>query len=124
MKNKGFTLIELLAVIAILALLAVITVTNISKILEESRDKAYDSLITEIEVAAQEYMNQNKPLFNSLTLTNPVLTIFLADLIGINQLKSPIIDPRTNKEIPLSKHVRIILNDNHNVIYCYEDRDC
>jgi prepilin-type N-terminal cleavage/methylation domain-containing protein len=123
-KKTGFTLIELLAVIAILAFLAVIIVTNISKVLEESRDRAYDFLITEIEVAAQEYMNQNKPLFNSLTPNNPTFTIFLADLIGINQFKSPIIDPRTNKEILLSKRVFVILDQDLNIRYCFEDSIC
>jgi hypothetical protein len=80
--------------------------------------------MTELEVAAQEYMNQNKPLFNSITPVNPTLIIFLADLIGFNQLADPIIDPRTNKEIPLTKGVFVILDQDLNIKYCYEDRAC
>ena len=54
-NNKGLTLVELLAAIAILGIMSGIGVTAVSKILQNSKEKYYESLRNNIVSAAKSY---------------------------------------------------------------------
>jgi len=56
MKKKGFTLIELLAVIIILAIIGLITYPIVTKVINDSREKAYNENINMLEHAANLYL--------------------------------------------------------------------
>lgn len=54
-KNKGFTLIELLGVIIVLGIIAVIIYPSIEGMLQDSRQRLYNSQIEMIENALEQY---------------------------------------------------------------------
>ena len=58
MNRRGFTLIELLAVIVMIGLLGVIIVPNILKIVDESRESSYNTLIKNIVISSQMYYEE------------------------------------------------------------------
>lgn len=60
MKNKGFTLTELLVVIVLVGLLIALTIPAASKIIKNSKEKAYDARIEFIESEAIIFGDSNK----------------------------------------------------------------
>ena len=58
MNRRGFTLIELLAVIVMIGLLGVIIVPNILKIVDESKESSYNTLIKNIVISSQMYYEE------------------------------------------------------------------
>lgn len=57
-NNKGFTLVELIATIVLLAIVMGIGAYSITKIIENSREKNYKLLVTEIRTAAEGYYQE------------------------------------------------------------------
>ena len=55
-KRKAFTLVELLAVIVILAIVLIITVPGVLSIINQTKNKAYESQIKIIKEAARNYL--------------------------------------------------------------------
>lgn len=53
--KKGFTLVELLVVIVILGLIALVVYPSVIKIINDSRESAYESQIKIVEKAAKEW---------------------------------------------------------------------
>ncbi|MGI6329923.1 MAG: prepilin-type N-terminal cleavage/methylation domain-containing protein [Bacilli bacterium] len=124
MNKKGFTLIEMMTVIIILLLLATIVLVGVSKAFKAIKMNAYYMLTNEFEAAAREYIKLDKNKLKGLSKATPILEIELGDLININNLKEPLIDPRDDSVIPLNKKVLVILTENNQIQYCYEDNDC
>lgn len=58
MNRKGFTLIELIAVIVMISLIMVIIVPNILKIVDESKESSYNTLIKNIVISSQMYYEE------------------------------------------------------------------
>lgn len=56
---RGFTLVELLAVIVILGLIGMLTYPEISNVLNDSKNKAYESQVALVEKAAKEWGVEN-----------------------------------------------------------------
>jgi len=67
MNNKGFTLIELLASIILLAIIMSITTVFVINIIQDSKEKSYDLLVSNIKIGAQEYFEEceNKNIIDS-----------------------------------------------------------
>lgn len=117
MKKNAFTLVELLAVIIILALLAVILITSINNLLDRTKESGHELLLSNIEYAAKNYVNENDHVLESLTQADPSYIIYLSDLISEGHLKSPVIDPLTNTEVSGNSIVEVKLLETGDISY-------
>ena len=91
LNNKGFTLVELLATIAILALVMGIATFSITVILNKSKEKNYQLLITSIKDAAETYYQEckysNNNGINCNKNTDGSLKTTLGELLTYGYLK-------------------------------------
>lgn len=91
LNNKGFTLVELLATIAILALVMGIATFSITVILNKSKEKNYQLLITSIKDAAETYYQEckysNNTGINCNKNTDGSLKTTLGELLTYGYLK-------------------------------------
>lgn len=83
-NNKGFTLIEVIVVIAIIAFIAGIFTVNMTRTLQSLDDSEQDRLTSDVELAADAYINGNRRLIS--TCNNKTI-IFTNDLISAGYLK-------------------------------------
>jgi len=96
MKNKkGFTLIELVAVIVIIGVIALISTPIVLTVINSSREKAYEELVTNIEDAALNYSIYNSLGYNPLYRTLEVSKIQEAGYLE----QQDYIDPRDNEPL-------------------------
>lgn len=58
MNNKGFTLIELMAAIILLAVVMSITTVSVVSVLQNSKQKSYELLLSDIKIGAQGYFEE------------------------------------------------------------------
>jgi type IV pilus assembly protein PilA len=107
--KKGFTLVELLAVIVILGVLAVIIIPPVMNNVNATRKASYDQLISNIEETTQLYVRENRNDIQGISQVGNTVTITLQTLVDKEDLKTPIIDPRTNTEIDLSTQISVLV---------------
>lgn len=75
MNNKGFTLVELIATIAIIALIATVSVPAVNSVVNNSKQKNYEILISNIKTAAKAYYEEcdfNKAAISSICTTRTI----------------------------------------------------
>ena len=94
LKTLGFTLVELIGVIIILCVIALITFPIVDKTIKNSKEKALEQTINNIEKAAYEYSIQNDIGYE--TYYKP---LSLETLTSAGVLKGNIINPVTDKEM-------------------------
>ncbi|MDD3187267.1 MAG: InlB B-repeat-containing protein [Bacilli bacterium] len=114
MKNKGYTLIEVLGVIIILSLIIAIVVPSISSILTNSKDKAYNVQILEIESAAKSWGLLNSE--NLPTDDNGTIVISLLQLKVAHLLSSDFSNPKTGDLFPDDMQI-LITRKGQNLFY-------
>jgi len=119
MNKKGFTLIELLAVAVILSLMILSVVPNLLETFNQVKQKEKDLFIARLLEAAKVYAENHKHDIESFKKINGVAYITLRDIVDSGLLKTPIIDPADNKEIPLTTLIKItrIANNKFEVVY-------
>ena len=94
-NKKGFTLIELIAVIIVLSIIALIATPIVTGIMESSRKKAYDNIVTNIEDSAYKYS-----IYNNLGYSELYKPLQLSEIQNSGYLESKdIIDPRNNEKM-------------------------
>lgn len=118
MNNKGFTLIELLAAIVLLAILATITINVSVKKINETKEKGRETLIKSVELAAISYVTENSDTIESFSSRDYVY-LTLETLIKNEKFSNSLIDPTTNKALPLTDTVYVTRTTNGmiNAIY-------
>ena len=92
MNKKGFTLIEVIGVVIVLSIIILTVVPNISNSLKNSRNKAFDVQIEEIESAAKSwsiYNSNNLPSDQDDEIVITLLQLKLAGLLDY-QFKNPL----------------------------------
>ncbi len=65
-KRKGFTLVELLGAIVILGILSTIAIVSLTKVLESSHKKYYDTQVKLLQAAGQTYFSDHKDLLPTI----------------------------------------------------------
>ncbi len=106
--KKGFTLTEMLGAIVILAMISLIAFPPILSRIKDSTKKENESVEKLVINSAKSYVNTNK---NKFVLTNgKTYCITLQKLVDENLLRSSIIDSNTDKEIDLSKVVKVTVS--------------
>ena len=99
-KKKGFTLVELLAVVAILGIVSVIAVGAYNGITTRSKQKAYESKVSQIETSAAKWARENNiDRTTSISVNKLVVEGYLtADEAAENGL-STIKNPKNNENM-------------------------
>ena len=91
MKNKkGFTLIELLVVIVLMISILIISIISLVSISNRKKEEALESIINQIEVASENYFENNRYLYDK----NNMAKIISEDKEKIDSLNSKIIEYR------------------------------
>ena len=102
-KKNGFTLIEIMGAISIIVLLAVIAVPIIEKNVKKGKEQASEIQIKNIELAAQNWVSDNKAELATYFANNQIKTITLKELIDNGYMENDTIkDPINDKEYSLN----------------------
>lgn len=100
MNNKGFTLVELVVVIALIAAVAGIFTINMTNILQSVREGEETRLMSELELAADAYINVNLGGFSG-----SCINIQTSELIAAGFLKQ-------SDGVSYSSSVRVCKDEN------------
>ena len=119
MKKNGFTLIELLATIALLGVLATITIGVSVRKINETKESARDVMINSIEFAAQNYVLDNKDELVNFN-NQDYIYITLQKLIEKEYFTESLIDPTTQKALPLSDEIYVVRESNGKLKAVYD----
>jgi prepilin-type N-terminal cleavage/methylation domain-containing protein len=94
--NKGFTLVELLTVIIVIGLIASLSFGVVTKKINESKQKSYDTLISNIIDASKDYMLEKETDVDKYHLNT--LCISIEELQNTNHIeKGEIKNPKNNE---------------------------
>lgn len=119
MKKNGFTLIELIATIGLLAMLATILITVSIKKINETKEHSKKTMIESIELAAKEYVTDYKDELSGFQ-NNDYIYISLQTLVEKNYFSNSLIDPTTNKSLPLTDTVYVTREQNGEINATYD----
>lgn len=112
--RKGFTLVEVLAVVTMLSVLMVVIIPSVIRSAEETREEAYKFTITTLKQVTQLYIRNNKEDITNISQIGNTIVITIQDLVDKENLKTPVIDPKTDKEVDLSTPIVIYVKGHNN----------
>lgn len=97
MNKKGFTLIELIMTIVLISIVATLSIQIVSKRIKDSKNKAYNVIVSEIVDASKKYMLENNEVdkYHLNTLCISVSTLQNKGYLEKGQIK----DPRTKNNL-------------------------
>ena len=102
-KKNGFTLIEIMGAISIIVLLSIIAVPIIEKNVKKGKEQASEIQIKNIELAAQNWVSDNKAELATYFANNQIKKITLKELIENGYMENETIqDPINGKEYSLN----------------------
>lgn len=96
--RNGFTLIELLVTIAIMISILGIAIVAFINISNRKKEEAYQNVKGQVELAAEQYFETNKYLFEGLVENGTTGEISLGKLVNDGYLNK-VTDPRTGKAL-------------------------
>lgn len=100
-SNKGFTLVELLAIIALLSLIMTIVIYSATNIINEARNKSYQTSINNIEAEAIVYATENigsNLWMNISGEDEQYQCISVQNLIDAGYFKSDVLESKVGKD--------------------------
>ena len=119
MKNKGFTLIELIVSIGLMAFISTIIINVSLGKIKDYKLENREVLINSLELAAKKYaLNFSSEITDFDNLNYAFITV--EKLISKNLLENSIIDPITDKPIPLSDTIYVTRNENGGIKSYYD----
>ena len=124
MGKKAFTLVEVLAIIVILGIILAVVVPSTFSIIKRGKETSYKTLVKTFKNEAKLYVSKYSDAVNADLDNIGYYEVTLDDLNGDNLLKSPVVDPRTDTSINLTKYILITRNTDYSLTYCYEDEGC
>lgn len=117
--KKGFTLVELLVVIVILGLIAMVVYPAIVKVINDSKESAYETQEKIIIKAAKEWAVEHPSELPSDESTTG--SVCLTTLLQEGYIDNSIKNPYTSQE--MNGYVEIVLTSNR-YEYKYKDGSC
>ena len=109
-KKSGFTLIEIIVAIAILGIILLLVIPEMSKIVDDKKVSACNSISKTIEDAAQSYVYFNTDIVDSAILSDNQFEISISALQSEGLLDTDLVNPITDENITGS--IIITKNDN------------
>lgn len=119
MKKNGFTLIELIATIGLLGMLATILITVSVKKINETKEHSKKTMIESIELATKQYVTDYKEELLDFQ-NNDYIYVSLQTLVEKNYFSNSLIDPTTNKSLPLTDTVYVTREQNGEINATYD----
>lgn len=120
-RENGFTLVELIAIILILSIILTVSFTSLSKTIENSNNQEYQTLINNIEMATENYVNLpgiyrevDEKLKNGGSYE-----VNITDLISAGIIDEMPINPKNKKRMESGK-VIVSKNSNNELMYKVE----
>lgn len=120
-RKNGFTLVELIAIILILSIILTVSFTSLSKTIENSNNQEYQTLINNIEMATENYVNLpgiyrevDEKLKNGGSYE-----VNITDLISAGIIDEMPINPKNKKRMESGK-VIVSKNSNNELMYKVE----
>ena len=107
MKKNGFTLIELLVTVALILAIALLVVPKVQTLIDENKEKAYQSMLKTIEDAAQSYVYLNTNEVDNAIETNGYAEVTILKLQEEDLLSVDIKNPKTDENVSNSSVVKI-----------------
>lgn len=104
--KKGFTLIEIVAVVSILALLLILAIPPIIQQINQKKNEVSEAMQKILKNAAS--LNIQDHTEDYPEVEGNIYCITLQSLVNQGYLQSPITDPTTQEEIPLTTYIKVI----------------
>ena len=119
-NKKGFTLIELLVTIVIIISILIIAIINVNNISKKNKEKAWDNVKNEVELAAKHYYDTNSYKLSGLDNSSIYARVSVDTLVE-NDFLNVVTDPRNGNRVNSCDYVEVKLeNDNYSYKY-YEN---
>lgn len=115
--KKGFTLVEILAVVILITIVALIAVPNVLGVLKDSKEKLYESQVSEIEESCQLYVQICKTCTNIYEDDVTEVEVPITDLVSNGYLEKIPVNPKTNEDF--SGTSKVIVTKNSNGVFNY-----
>jgi len=119
MKKNAFTLIELLAVLIILTLVITIAIPLVSRVMKESREKATETIVKNIEASAKKYVTDNIRDMDELNRFG-FMNVSIRTLVENKYIQSNLKNPNTNELIFFDDVVYVTLDYNSKLEVSYD----
>ena len=116
MNKKAFTLVELIGVLVILSVLVLVAVPAVLKIIKNSKQKTYDTNISMIKTAMQDWKYDNS---NMLPGVGEKIYLTISQLKHDGKLSHELNNPLTEKAFP-NDMLLTITNDHGGYIYAVD----
>lgn len=119
MKKNAFTLVELLAVLIILMLLITISIPLVSNVMKKSREKATETVIKNIEVAAKKYVTDNIRDMDELNRFG-FMNVSIKTLVENKYIQANLKNPNTKETLFIDDDVYVTLDYNSKLEVTYD----
>lgn len=126
-NNNGFTLVELVATIAIMLIIVSIALPTSLRFIEEGKTEEFNLIVDKIEVAAQDYYNENDVSSTTIQLSDLIDYVDLDNkYFKGNKIKDPREDGKClNGNITIESDTTINVKDKVELKYNEVDSiDC
>lgn len=110
MNKKAFTLIELVAILALISLIATLTFRVVTNRIKNSQERLYNSLISDLKKAGENYMNDNSEIDRYHLNT---MCISIEELQTKNYLDKDVIKNPKNNQV-MDGSIKITYNEEIN----------
>lgn len=122
MKKNGFTLVELLGVIIVIVALSLVVFPLVINGFKKNKKEISAVTKNLIEDATITYMDENPNMYEKVE--GNVYCISLSQVVNSGNLSSPLTDPSTGLDIPISHKVKVTIENRQYVPAYIADSSC